>query len=67
MQRWLGNSFKKVTCKVNDEELSKALNEIDPSQYVVITESVIGHETVAIAFCPREDWPEVFETFKLYK
>jgi len=65
MQNWLANSFKKVTCKVNDEQLSEAMRDAD--NHVVITESVIGHETVAVAFCPRKEWPENFKDFKLYR
>ncbi len=65
MQRWLADSFAKVTCKVSNEELAEAMRAT--SEHVIITESVIGHETVAVAFCPRKEWPEVFSTFKLYK
>lgn len=69
MQRWLADSFRKVTCVVNDAELAEAMRELGPDQQVVITESVIGHETVCVAFCPRKDdeWPEIFSTFRLYK
>lgn len=66
MQWWLADSFKKVTCKVTDEQLMLAMQAIGPEGHVVVTESVIGHETVAVAFCPRKEWPEVFATFKLY-
>lgn len=66
MQRWLADSFRKVTCKVNDEELAAALSAVGTDQCVIITESVIGHQTVAVAFCPRKEWPEIFETFKLF-
>jgi peptidyl-tRNA hydrolase len=65
MQRWLADSFKKVTCKVTDEELAEAMREAD--NHVVITESTIGHETIAVAFCPRKEWPELFSEFKLYR
>lgn len=65
MQRWLADSFKKVTCRVTDEQLAEAMQEAD--NHVVITESVIGHETVAVAFCPRKEWPECFAEYKLYK
>jgi peptidyl-tRNA hydrolase len=64
MQRWLADSFAKVTCTVSDEELSEAMHAA--GEYVIITESVIGHEIVAVAFCPRKEWPEIFRTFKLY-
>jgi peptidyl-tRNA hydrolase len=65
MQRWLADSFKKVTCRVSDEELAEAMKE--DSDHVVITESVLGHETLCVAFSPRKEWPEIFETFDLYK
>ena len=67
MQRWLADSYKKVTCKVTDEELAAAMQELGSDRHIVITESVIGHETVAVAFCPQKEWPEVFSTFKLYR
>lgn len=65
MQRWLADSFKKVTCRVTDEELAIAMTAAD--NYVIITESVIGHETIAVAFCPRKEWPESFGELKLYR
>lgn len=65
MQVWLANSFKKVTCQVTDEELTAAMQAAD--NHVVITESVIGHETIAVAFCPRKEWPESFGELKLYR
>jgi len=65
MQRWLADSFKKVTCRVSDEELAAAISECP--DHIIITESVIGHATVCVAFLPQKEWPEVFGTFKLYK
>lgn len=65
MQKWLADSFKKVTCKVSRDELGEAIAAAD--DYVVITESAIGHETVAVAFCPRKEWPACFANYKLYK
>ena len=64
MQNWLANSLKKVTCKGTDEELAEAMQT---DNHVVITESVIGHETIAVAFCPRKEWPESFGELKLYR
>lgn len=65
MQRWLSDSFKKVTCRVSDEQLAEAMHAAD--NHVVITESVIGHATVAVAFCPRKEWPECFADYKLFR
>jgi len=65
MQRWLADSFKKVTCKVSDEELQEAMSAAD--NHIVMTESVLGHETMSVAFCPRKEWPECFANYKLYR
>lgn len=58
-------SFKKVSCKVTVQELETAMSACD--NYTVITESALGNRWVAVAFCPRPEWPKVFKTFKLYQ
>ena len=69
MRDWVENSFKKVTCKVTDEELEQAMAELsEHTDYVKITESACDNELMAVAFRPRfEGFPEVFKTFKLYR
>ena len=67
MQKWLAFFFKKVTCKVSDEELAEARAAIEGWQQTVITESALGDEVVAVAFCPREEWPECFANYKLFR
>ena len=51
-------------CKVNDEEFERAKAFED---HVVITESALAGQEVAIAFKPREDWPKAFQFFRLYR
>lgn len=69
MRLWLRDSFKKVTCKVTDEELNQALEGLSEDiDYVKITESACDNELMAVAFRPRgEGFSEVFKTFKLYR
>jgi len=64
MQEWL-LSFKKVSCKVSMEELRSVMLNCD--DYTVITEGALDNRWVAVAFCPRPEWPQVFKTFKLYQ
>jgi peptidyl-tRNA hydrolase len=61
--QWLESSFKKVVCKVSDEELDKAR---DAGYYVETTESRLDGKLVAVTFKPREQWPECFNTFRLF-
>ena len=59
---WL-NSFKKVTCKVSEEEFIKAKQF---KKHIVLTESSMGGKEVAIVFCPRKEWPKTFKHYRLY-
>ena len=64
MKDWLDNSFRKVVCKVNDKEFENAKKVAGCS---IITESSLEGKEVALAFCPREDFPKMFKYYKLYK
>lgn len=64
MQSWFTHSFRKVTCKVNEETFEQ-LKQIP--QNVVISESALGDREIAIAFCPREEWPEIIRNMKLWR
>jgi hypothetical protein len=33
----------------------------------VLTESALGGQETALAFEPREEWPEAFRYFRLYR
>lgn len=65
MQEWLKNSFSKKTCVVTDNDFEKAKLEL---QNVIITESRLDGEEVAIAFCPRpkDSYPKSFNFFPLF-
>lgn len=65
MQEWMDKSFKKVTCRAPDHIFQKAKEVGD---CVVINESDLpGNPEVAIAFCPREEWPKMFRFLALWK
>jgi peptidyl-tRNA hydrolase len=64
VMQWLSGSFKKVVCRVTDHEFQKAKEFED---HVVLTESALDNQEVAIAFKPREEWPKAFRFYRLYK
>lgn len=64
MQEWLVMSFAKVTCKVTEEQFEWAKNNC--GKHRIITESRLNNQELAIAFCPREEWPPEFKQFPLY-
>jgi hypothetical protein len=55
--RWVSGPFYKVICRVADEQFEKVRQCPD---HVIITESVLGDEDIAVAFQPREEWPKIF-------
>ena len=61
---WLAGPFHKTVCKVCDKEFENAKLVAD---HVVLTESALAGQEVAVAFKPREDWPAMFKFFRLYK
>ena len=65
-KRWLDKSFKKVICEVSDQEFDMC-KIVDKG--IVVTESSLGNQEIALAFCPRPDdqWPKSFKFFKLLK
>ena len=65
-QKWLEKSFKKVTCMVTPAEFAM-LKEV--SDNIVVTESRLNGQEVAIVLCPRPDteFPEFVGLLKLWK
>lgn len=61
---WLSGPFYKVVCKLTDEEFERA-KLVDAC--VVITESALDGQEVAIAFKPREEWPKAFKFLRMYR
>ena len=64
VKQWLSGPFYKVVCKVSEAEFERAKSEPD---HVVITESALNNEEVAVAFKPREKWPKAFRYFRMYR
>ncbi len=64
IEKWLSGPFYKAVCKVNEKEFEKAK---EFSDYVVLTESALANQEVALAFKPREEWPKPFKFYRLYK
>jgi hypothetical protein len=61
---WLSGPFYKVVCRVSGEEFERAKAYED---HVVLTESGLDGQEVAIAFKPRDEWPKAFKFLKLFK
>ena len=64
VEQWLSGPFHKVVCRVCAEEFEKAKSVPDR---VVITESALEGEEVAIAFMPRQEWPKWFRFLQMYR
>ncbi len=63
MQNWINSIFKKVVCKVNDKEFENAKKE---GQHLILTESALNNEEVAIAFSPRAEYSKQFRFFRMW-
>jgi len=61
---WLSGPFYKTVCRVSDEEFERAKETPD---HVVVTESALGGQEVAVAFRPRVEYPKSFRFLKLFK
>jgi hypothetical protein len=61
---WLKNSFKKVTCIVSEEEFNE-IKQIKHSK--IITESNLENDEVGIVFAPRNEWPPIMKTLRLWR
>jgi peptidyl-tRNA hydrolase len=64
VQEWLSGPFAKAVCKVTDAEFEQAKELAD---HVVLTESALGGQEVALAFKPRSEWPKAFRFYRLYR
>ncbi|HYF63573.1 MAG TPA: CPCC family cysteine-rich protein [Herpetosiphonaceae bacterium] len=61
---WLSGPFAKTVCAVSEQEFARAKTL---SEHVVITESALDHQEVALAFKPRAAWPTAFRFYRLYR
>ncbi|MGE0490492.1 MAG: peptidyl-tRNA hydrolase [Vulcanimicrobiota bacterium] len=60
---WLYSRFHKVVCRVSQREFEQAQAF---EHHIVIRESALGDQPVALAFCPRVEWPKAFRFYRLY-
>ncbi|HAO08239.1 MAG TPA: hypothetical protein DCQ50_14915 [Chryseobacterium sp.] len=63
MIEWISGIFKKVVCVVNETEFNSFKNETD---YILLTESSLDNREVALAFCPKEEYPKKFKFLKMW-
>lgn len=61
---WLSGPFYKAVVKVSDKEFENAKAVED---HVVLTESALQGQEVAIAFKPRAEWPKPFKFYRLWR
>jgi hypothetical protein len=61
---WISGPFYKTICKVSEAEFEAAKAFED---HVLLTESALGGQEVALAFRPREEWPKPFKFYRLYR
>ena len=61
---WVSGTFYKAVCKVTDAEFEQARGL---AEHVVLTESALGGQEVALAFKPRREWPRAFRFYRLYR
>lgn len=68
MDTWASQSFRKVVCKVTDEEFEEAKSHgVVGRDYRIMTESGLDNAEISIVFRPREHWNEFFKKLRLYK
>lgn len=63
-QEWEKNSFRKVICRVSDEEFARGIKE---GGCYILTESALDGQETCLVFNPREEWPNFFKYLKLWK
>ena len=61
---WLAGPFRKVICKVDDAEFERFKGL---GKHVVITESALDGQEVALAFRPAREWNKAFQFLRLMR
>jgi len=67
MVDWYDQSFRKVCCKVNEQQFEKAKTYFPPEEWFAVTESHFEGAEIILVFKPRTEWPEFFKSLKLYR
>lgn len=63
MKNWINSIFRKVVCKVNDNEFK---NSKTAPKNLILTESALNNEEVCIVFCPRNEYAKQFKYFRMW-
>lgn len=63
-QEWAKTSFRKVVCRVTEEEFDRAKEE---KGWRLLSESALNNEATCLIFHPREEWPKFFKYLRLWK
>ncbi len=63
MKKWIDGIFRKVVCTANITEFESFKNETD---FVLLTESALNNQEVALAFSPREEYPKKFKFLRMW-
>lgn len=61
---WLENSFRKVVCEVSDADFER-FKQFENK--VIVTESGLDNQEVAMVYCPRPEWPKEFKFLSMSK
>ncbi len=64
VEEWISGPFSKAVCQVSSQQFEEAKAYPD---HLVITESALDGQEVALGFKPREDWPKPFRYYSLYR
>ena len=64
VKEWLAGPFRKAVCKVSPKEFENSKLVED---HLVLTESALDNQEVAIVFRPRNEWPKMFRYLRLYR
>ena len=64
MEEWYATSFRKVTCKVTEEQFEKAKEYDD---WFTVEEMAFDGKEVILVFKPRREWPRFFNFLKLWR
>lgn len=64
MAEWYRDSFRKVTCKVSEEEFERAKQFED---WFHVEEMAFDGQEVVLVFKPRHEWPKFFNYLRMYK
>ena len=69
VHQWVNNSFRKVVCKVTDDEFDRAIvvAKKEGLVYRAMQECALGDGDISLVFAPRDEWPKFFKYLRLWR